>query len=123
MACAMKLKFDKDWGDSNLLISIAAILDPRNKMKSIEFCFSYIYHPLDVANEHIVAVRKSLYDIYDEYVTAHTLSTIKKTTQGDERDGGNQYGAGKCRVSGRSKFDIFISSVDSIDYIKSELDV
>ncbi|GAV84277.1 DUF4413 domain-containing protein [Cephalotus follicularis] len=119
MACAMKLKFDKYWDDSNLLISIAAILDPRNKMKLIEFCFPYTYHPLDVANEHIVAVRKSLYDLYIEYVFAHTLSTIEKTTQGDERDGGNQHGVGKCRVSGRSKFDIFIKSVDSIDYIKS----
>lgn len=28
----MKKRFDKYWGDSNLLISLAAILNPRNKL-------------------------------------------------------------------------------------------
>lgn len=32
----MKSKFDKYWGDCNLLIFIAAALDPRNKMKWIK---------------------------------------------------------------------------------------
>ena len=32
----MKDKFDKYWGDYNLLISMAAVLDPRIKMQLIE---------------------------------------------------------------------------------------
>lgn len=43
MATKMKKKFDKYWGDCNLLISLAAILDPRNKIKFIEFAFTEIY--------------------------------------------------------------------------------
>ncbi|MBA0643878.1 hypothetical protein Goklo_028130 [Gossypium klotzschianum] len=37
MADKMQIKFDKYWGECNLLISIGAILDPKNKMKLIDF--------------------------------------------------------------------------------------
>ncbi|XP_022714612.1 zinc finger BED domain-containing protein RICESLEEPER 3-like [Durio zibethinus] len=47
MVRKMKSKFDKYWGECNLLMSIAAILDPRCKMRVIEFCFPRI-------NEHSV---------------------------------------------------------------------
>lgn len=40
MVGKMNLKFEKYWGECNLLISIAAVLDPRCKMKLIEFCVS-----------------------------------------------------------------------------------
>nr|GMD95269.1 zinc finger BED domain-containing protein RICESLEEPER 2-like [Ipomoea batatas] len=43
MARRMQQKFDKYWGSSNLLISIAVVLDPRNKMTFIEFAFPVIY--------------------------------------------------------------------------------
>jgi hypothetical protein len=43
MAIKMTNKFDKYWGESNLLMSIAAVLDPRYKMKLINFCFPIIY--------------------------------------------------------------------------------
>ncbi|KAL0423075.1 UNVERIFIED_CONTAM: Zinc finger BED domain-containing protein RICESLEEPER 1 [Sesamum radiatum] len=39
MVAKMKSKFDKYWGDSNLLMSIAAVLDPRCKLRALEFCF------------------------------------------------------------------------------------
>ncbi|CAN1298162.1 Zinc finger BED domain-containing protein RICESLEEPER 2 [Linum perenne] len=37
MASKMLEKFDKYWGASNLLITIATILDPRNKFKFVEW--------------------------------------------------------------------------------------
>ncbi|XP_039117765.1 zinc finger BED domain-containing protein RICESLEEPER 2-like [Dioscorea cayenensis subsp. rotundata] len=41
MAARMIRKFDKYWGDNNLLISIAVILDPRNKMTLVEWAFPF----------------------------------------------------------------------------------
>ena len=43
MTTKMNVKFEKYWGESNLLMSIAAILDSRYKMKLINFCFPIIY--------------------------------------------------------------------------------
>jgi hypothetical protein len=43
MAGKMTQKFEKYWGECNLLMSIAAVLDPRYKMKLINFCFPLIY--------------------------------------------------------------------------------
>ncbi|XP_022003077.1 zinc finger BED domain-containing protein RICESLEEPER 2-like [Helianthus annuus] len=50
MASEMKKKFDKYWGSTNLLISVAAILDPRYKMELINLSFKYIY-PEDEAKQ------------------------------------------------------------------------
>jgi hypothetical protein len=43
METKMIVKFDKYWGDTNLLMSIAAVLDPRYKIKLINFCFPIMY--------------------------------------------------------------------------------
>ncbi|KAL0283083.1 UNVERIFIED_CONTAM: Zinc finger BED domain-containing protein RICESLEEPER 2, partial [Sesamum angustifolium] len=47
----MKIKFDKYWGETNLLMSIAAVLDPRCKMKALEFCFPKLYSSEKVERE------------------------------------------------------------------------
>jgi hypothetical protein len=43
MAQKMNLKFEKYWGKCNLLMAVGAILDPRFKMKLVQFCFPKIY--------------------------------------------------------------------------------
>ena len=43
MATKMMVKFDKYWGDTDLMLSIAAVLDPKYKMKLINFCFPIMY--------------------------------------------------------------------------------
>ena len=63
----MKEKFDKYWGDNNLLISIAAILDPRNKWKLIEYAFEGMYSSME-ALRHEEEVRSALYGLFNEYV-------------------------------------------------------
>jgi hypothetical protein len=55
MAARMSDKFDKYWGDTNMLMALAAVLDSRYKMKLINFCFPIIY-PLDVEGNHIKGV-------------------------------------------------------------------
>ena len=54
-------------GERNLLMSIAAILDPRCKMRVIDFCFPRMY-PKEEAQDNIDKVWKALYEIYVEYM-------------------------------------------------------
>ncbi|KAG8377345.1 hypothetical protein BUALT_Bualt08G0023500 [Buddleja alternifolia] len=68
MVNSMKRKFDKYWGESNLLMAIAAVLDPIYKMMALEFFFPKLYSPEKAATE-LAFVRRILYDLYSEYVS------------------------------------------------------
>ncbi|MBA0824838.1 hypothetical protein Goarm_021478 [Gossypium armourianum] len=71
----MKRKFDQYWGECNLLISIAAILNPRNMMKLIYFNFRVIYFE-EEAPRQIHIVRDSLYELYKEYVDEYATANV-----------------------------------------------
>lgn len=58
--------FTKFWEDCNLILAIAVVMDPRFKMKFVEFCFSRIYG--DDADAWIKTVDQGLHDLYLEYV-------------------------------------------------------
>ncbi|KAG5531867.1 hypothetical protein RHGRI_026468 [Rhododendron griersonianum] len=79
MALKMKVKFDKYWGECNLVMALGAALDPRYKLVLIRFCFPEIYG--DKADQNIAMVRKSLYDLYDEYVVMHSLAYNEQILQ------------------------------------------
>ncbi|XP_073062866.1 zinc finger BED domain-containing protein RICESLEEPER 2-like isoform X6 [Primulina eburnea] len=122
----MKKKFDKYWGDCNLLISIAAVLDPRNKMKLIEWCFPVIYSEVD-AVEHIITVRETLRDLYNEYVEAHKKNIGEKDVQSEsQKESSNctsSIVSGKTKGKVRAQFANYIKNVDSVEQVKSELEV
>nr|XP_025640728.1 zinc finger BED domain-containing protein RICESLEEPER 2-like [Arachis hypogaea] len=67
MATSMKEKFDKYWGECNMVMSLACVLDPRCKLHVIKFCFPLIYKPEHVAAENVEKVKNTLQEIYDEY--------------------------------------------------------
>lgn len=75
MVKKMKNNFDKYWGSGNLLISIAASLDPRNKMKYIEWCADNAYSEVEGV-ELKVLVRETLRTLYDEYVEAYKSEIV-----------------------------------------------
>jgi hypothetical protein len=77
MATKMSDKFDKYWGDSNMLMALAAVLDPRYKMKLIHFCFPIIY-PLDTTSERVKGVLNILKELYEIYVATHNSSIIQQ---------------------------------------------
>lgn len=77
MVKKMKYKFDNYWGDCNLLISATAVLDPRNKMQLVDWCFPLIYSVAD-SIEHVTTVRETLRMLYREYVEAHRAKGDEK---------------------------------------------
>lgn len=68
MANAMKEKFDKYWGESNLMMYIGAVMDLRFKLKLLSYCFPVIY-PLEGQSERNLAyLNVVLHDLYQDYV-------------------------------------------------------
>ena len=129
MAKKMQKKFDKYWGDCNLLISIAVVLDPRNKMTLIYFTFRVIYFEKDVPFE-ISIVRDSLYELYKKYVDDNTIANVGISMQNDLSENvatnkgstSSGIGKGKAGITGRSKYEKYVRSVDTVQHVKSELD-
>lgn len=58
-------KFDKYWSNINGILSVTAILDPRNKLECVEFYFNEIYG--DEAHVEMDKIRSLLYDLLQEY--------------------------------------------------------
>ena len=77
MTARMSDKFDKYWGDTNMLMALATVLDLRYKMKLISFCFPIIY-PLDVEGNHIKGVLSVLKELYKVYAAAHNSSIFQQ---------------------------------------------
>ncbi|KAH7834900.1 hypothetical protein Vadar_020755 [Vaccinium darrowii] len=100
-----------------------AALDPRYKMKRIDCCFPEIYTAFEAA-ENSSVVLDSLHELYKEYVAVYSLANIEQNSSSKEvgNSGVASYGSKKMG-SGRSKFDSFVRKVDSIQPVKSELDI
>ena len=120
----MKDKFDKYWSECNLLISMAAVLDPRNKMQLIEWCFPLIYSRGD-SIEHVVTVRETLHMLYREYLEAHKTNNEKESQGESEKEAVNSsVSSGKGKTRGRAEFYNYIRNVESVvEQAKSKMDV
>ncbi|KAH1046336.1 hypothetical protein J1N35_037120 [Gossypium stocksii] len=69
MAIKMKEKYDKYWGDidkMNLLMFVACVLEPRQKLKYLEFALSEMSSSKK-ASEMMQKLKESLYELFDEY--------------------------------------------------------
>ena len=60
----MKQRFDKYWGECNMLMAIGAMLDPRLKMRALEITFPKMFSS-HVGRENISEVRDVMYQLYD----------------------------------------------------------
>ncbi|MBA0554203.1 hypothetical protein Golob_013322, partial [Gossypium lobatum] len=78
----MKRKFDKYWGECNLMISIATILDPMNNMKLIDFSFRVIYSEEETPRQ-IYIMRDRLCELYKEYVDEYAATNVDTSTEND----------------------------------------
>ncbi len=121
----MRQKFDKYYGECNLLMAIAAILDPRYKMKLIEFNFPKNY-PHWKTHIQINVVHECLYELYSEYAATYASRSI--TSANFQTSVGGSYGTAIMGASnGKSKslteFDLWVQESDTILPSKFDLDV
>ncbi|GFS42338.1 hypothetical protein Acr_00g0079270 [Actinidia rufa] len=83
---------------------------------------SKIYHPEAEANKNIAIVREALYELYYEYVSVHT-SVNSEQLKTRETCSSSTLPNEKSIVTGRSKFESFVRKADTIQPMKSDLDI
>ncbi|KAL6561410.1 hypothetical protein OROMI_017011 [Orobanche minor] len=86
MAMRMKEKVGKYWLEEkelnpkmNKLLYMAAVLDPRQKLKHVEMCLDQVYGPVR-GNMLVSCVRASMTDLFDEYKSQMTIASNMTTT-------------------------------------------
>lgn len=118
-------KFDKYWKDCYLVLAIAVVLDPRFKMKLVEFNFNKMYD--EHAEPWIRAVNDSVHELFLEYIAqALPLPALEEGNEGviktETSQDGFQEGNLVSTVDGLSDFEIYINEITSSQHMKSELD-
>ncbi|KAF5478514.1 hypothetical protein F2P56_005066 [Juglans regia] len=71
MALKMKAKFDKYWSKCSFALAAAAILDPRFKMKLVEYYYSLIYG--SAALDRIKEVSDGIRELFNAYSICSTM--------------------------------------------------
>ncbi|KAG6410709.1 hypothetical protein SASPL_128775 [Salvia splendens] len=113
--------FTKFWDDCNLVLAIAVVMDPRFKMKVVNFSFSRIFG--DDADSQIKVVDQGLHDLYLDYVMLSLHCPIMEA--------GNEHLVKAEVVSedilcadddGLSDFYVDISEIMGEAHVKSEID-
>ena len=84
MVAIISIKFDKYWGDCNMLMSIASVLDPRYKMEFLKFIFPQLYNVVD-SQDHLKKVMEVLKELYQTYVSESETTGSKDTTIKDKK--------------------------------------
>ncbi|GJT61665.1 zinc finger BED domain-containing protein RICESLEEPER 2-like protein [Tanacetum coccineum] len=119
MVKSMKENFDKFWKECNLLMSVAAVLDPRCKLTVAKFTFPRMYSG-DELKANIKTVEDALSELYKKYVSEYYSS--------DEQSGETSIGLTSTNVtiqpssSSWSEFNEFVKKNESVKPQKSELD-
>ncbi|KAJ8634992.1 hypothetical protein MRB53_009259 [Persea americana] len=114
----MHEKFDKYWKDCSLILAIAVVMDPRFKMKLIEFSFSKIYG--ETAGDNIKIIDEGIHELYLEYIAQPLPLTPAYEEQGATPNAVE--GTLLCSNDGLLDFDVYISETASNQQTKSELD-
>jgi hypothetical protein len=116
MTHRMKAKFDKYWGECNLLMAIAAILDPRFKLVFIRLCFPKIYQEAE-ATKNIEYVQRILKEIYDVYLHEHNLNLKEQDLASKVRESSSS-NRSICAVDdeegGVEIWELFLKSVETV---------
>jgi hypothetical protein len=121
----MSEKFDKYWGEYNMLMSLAAVLDPRYKMKLTSFCFPIIY-VFDAIGDCISGELDILKELYEVYVVVHNSSIIQQQEVAEVNASTSIASITKVVPKvfvDRSLFRQYIRSSDIIRLIKTDLDI
>ncbi|GAB4860814.1 hypothetical protein Ancab_040052 [Ancistrocladus abbreviatus] len=127
----MKAIFDNYWHQNNLILSCAAILDPRYKVKFVEYCYMKLYGCN--IGEHVGKVVNTLYCLFAEYkqhaaldssppAGSSNVNTDFASGSDDVFEDYNQFLSVTSRSQGRkSELDLYLEE-PSYD-LNSDLDV
>jgi hypothetical protein len=83
MTKSMKEKFDKYWETSNITLAVACFLDPRYKMKVVEFYYSEMLD--DYGFDDMYEFKKVLQMIYDSYSDIYASLDTSNVQQPTDR--------------------------------------
>ncbi|KAL9253482.1 Zinc finger BED domain-containing protein [Drosera capensis] len=115
----MQRKLDHYWSENSLILSCAAILDPKFKIKFVEYCYMKLYGSSDVG-VHVSKVVNALYCLFAEYKhrTAQKSSLLAGSSSchanfAGEGDDGDVFG----------DYDQFLSVTSRSQGNKSELEL
>jgi len=74
MAKPMLEKFEKYWGIASKLLAFATILDPRYKLKSIQYYYGLLYGEFE-AELKVDDIKRNFRELFDEYANQVTQSS------------------------------------------------
>ncbi|KAL4347748.1 hypothetical protein GQ457_17G009730 [Hibiscus cannabinus] len=127
MAHQMKLKFDKYWvnvNNLNVLMFISLVLDPRHKLRYVEWIIRRSYDPTNacVLCQRIKDVLKKLFDFY---ASTHPSSTQKTSFTGNPNSRGQtQGGEGEVRkLKGTNLRKDYVTEIESIDTFETMIEL
>ncbi|XP_052207487.1 zinc finger BED domain-containing protein RICESLEEPER 1-like isoform X2 [Diospyros lotus] len=115
IALKMKAKFDKFWSKCSLALAVAAILDPRFKMKLIEYYYPQIYGT--DAPDHIKEVSEGIKELFNEYSTC-----LNSLDQDSVRPGNRLPGIGNGTRDRLRGFDKFLHETSQSQCVLSDLE-
>ncbi|GJZ71989.1 zinc finger BED domain-containing protein RICESLEEPER 2-like protein [Tanacetum coccineum] len=115
MAKEMKTKFEKYWDTYSMILSFAVILDPRYKMKIIEYCFDKLGMVGEMLSDKVGSIESGLRKLYNGYqVRADAIHDLNlATSQNVAVENPSDYLDG---------FESFRSRYDNVLKEKSQLD-
>ncbi|KAK9105886.1 hypothetical protein Scep_022730 [Stephania cephalantha] len=113
----MQSEFDKYWEECSVILSIVVILDPRYKVKVVEFVYSRLYGNIGICM--VNDIREKLYTLFGEYCNVDPKDgpSIGQPTQKDingEDDPNDPYSMA---------YKVFQSQYSSSQVQKSQLDL
>ncbi|XP_037454940.1 zinc finger BED domain-containing protein RICESLEEPER 2-like [Triticum dicoccoides] len=106
--------FDKYWKDCNLVLAVAVVMDPRFKMKLVEFSYSKIYGV--EAAKYVKVVNDSAHELYKEYVAQPPVYVEQSAS------GNNTQTTPPSTGDGLQDFDMYLSEIATTQPSKSELE-
>ncbi|KAK7388639.1 hypothetical protein VNO78_23461 [Psophocarpus tetragonolobus] len=118
----MQQKIDRYWKDCSLVLAIAVVMDPRFKMKLVEFSFTKIYG--EDAHEYVKIVDDGIHELFHEYVNLPlplTPAYAEEGSAGNHMKTEGSPGGTLLSDNGLTDFDVYIMETTS-QQMKSELD-
>ncbi|CAL1414659.1 unnamed protein product [Linum trigynum] len=116
----MQDKIEKYWKECGLVLAISVVMDPRFKMKLVEFSFSKLFG--EESPLYVKMVDDGLHELFDEYLTLPLPpSPAYSVDHGNVDRADEQNQGGNLSEYGLADFDMYIMETTS-HQLKSEMD-